>query len=65
VAAQFKLPKPVLQQYYLTKKDVYRPLDGRASAEDLQHAVTRFHELGFLERDVEVARYIDNSYLPR
>jgi len=55
----------VLQQYYLTKKDVYRPLDGRASAEDLQHAVTRFHELGFLERDVEVARYIDNSYLPR
>ena len=65
VVARFKLPKAVLQQYYLTRKDVYRPMDGRASAEDLQYAVSKFHELGFLERDVQVVQYIDNSYLPR
>ena len=65
VAAQFKLPKPVLQQYYLTRNDYYRPLDGRVSAEELQYPISKIHELGFLERDVEVARYIDNSYLPR
>ena len=46
-------------------KDVYRPLDGRVVAPDLQHAVSKFHELGFLDRDLQVASYIDNSYLPR
>ena len=65
VVARFKLPKAVLQQYYLTRKDVYRPMDGRVSAEDLQHAVSTLHELGFLESDVQVAQYIDNSYLPK
>ena len=64
-AARYKVPKAALQQYYLTKKDIYRPMDGRVSAEDLQHAVSKLHELGFLERDLQVAPYIDNSYLPR
>ena len=65
VAAHFKAPKAVLQQFYLTKKDVYRRPDGRIVAEDLQHALTRLHELGFLERDLQVAGHADNSYLPR
>ena len=65
VAAQFKAPKAILQQYYLTRKDFYRPLDGRIVAEDLQHAVSKLHELGFLDRDLQVAPYIDNSYVPR
>jgi sulfonate transport system substrate-binding protein len=65
VATQFKAAKPVLQQFYLTSKDVYRRPDGRMSAEDLQHAVTRLAELGFLDKDLQVAPYIDNSYLPR
>ncbi len=65
VVAQFKAPKALLQQYYLTKKDEYRPLDGRVVAEDLQHAITKLHELGFLDQDLPVAKYIDNSYLPR
>ncbi len=65
VVAQFKAPKALLQQYYLTKKDEYRPLDGRVVAEDLQHAITKLHELGFLDQDLPVAKYVDNSYLPR
>ena len=65
VVSQFKLPKPVLQQFYLTNKDMYRRTDGRMSAEDLQHAVTRLAELGFLDKDLQVAPLIDNSYLPR
>lgn len=65
VTARFKMPKAALQQYYLTKKDIYRPLDGRVLPEDLQHAVSRLHELGFLDRDLQVAQHIDNSYLPR
>jgi len=65
VATHFKVPKPVLQQFYLTKKDVYRRLDGRIAPEELQHAVTRLHELGFLDKDLPVAQYVDTSYLPR
>src|SRR5712692_3409110 len=55
VVAHFKAPKPVLQQFYLTKKDMYRRPDARIVAEDLQHALTRLHELGFLEKDLQVA----------
>jgi NitT/TauT family transport system substrate-binding protein len=65
VVAHFKAPKAILQQFYLTKKDMYRPADGRVNPEDLQHAISRLHELGFLEKDVQVAQYVDNSYLPR
>jgi ABC-type nitrate/sulfonate/bicarbonate transport system substrate-binding protein len=65
VTAHFKAPKPVLQQFYLTKKDAYRRPDARIVPEDLQHAISRLHELGFLEKDVPVAQYVDNAYLPR
>jgi ABC-type nitrate/sulfonate/bicarbonate transport system substrate-binding protein len=65
VNARFKAPKPILQQFYLTKKDMYRRADARLVPEDLQHALSRLHELGFLEQDVPVAQYVDNSYLPR
>jgi NitT/TauT family transport system substrate-binding protein len=65
VVAQFKVPRTILQQFYLTKKDMYRPADGRVNPEDLQHAISRLHELGFLEKDVQVAQHVDNSYLPR
>jgi len=65
VVAHFKAPKAILQQFYLTKKDMYRPADGRVNPDDLQHAISRLHELGFLEKDVQVAQYVDNSYLPR
>lgn len=64
-AAQFKAPKPVLEQFYLTNKDVYRRHDARMVAEDLQHALTRLAELHFLDKDLQVAPYIDNAYLPR
>jgi len=65
IATHFKAPRAVLAQFYLTKKDVYRPPDARVVPEDLQHAISRLHELGFLEKDVQVAQYVDNSYLPR
>ena len=64
-SAQFKVPKPVLQQFYLTSKDVFRRVDGRVTAEELQHAITRLAEFGFLDKDLQVAPYVDNSYLPR
>ena len=64
-SAQFKVPKPVLQQFYLTNKDVFRRLDARITAEELQHALTRLAELGFLDKDLQVAPYVDTSYLPR
>jgi sulfonate transport system substrate-binding protein len=65
VAAHFKASKPLLQQFYLTKKDMYRRPDARIVPEDLQHAISRLFELGFLDKDVPVAQYVDNSYLPR
>ena len=65
IATHFKAPRAVLAQFYLTKKDVYRPPDGRVVPEDLQHAISRLHELGFLEKDLQVAQYVDNSYLPK
>lgn len=65
VVAHFKAPKAILQQFYLTKKDMYRPENPRVVPEDLQFAITRLHELGFLEKDLTVAQYVDNSYLPR
>src|SRR5215475_11302053 len=65
ISTHFKAPRAVLQQFYLTKKDMYRPADGRVHPEDLQFAISRLHELGFLEKDVQVAQYVDNSYLPR
>jgi NitT/TauT family transport system substrate-binding protein len=64
-SAQFKVPKPVLQQFYLTSKDVFRRVDGRVAAEELQHAISRLAELGFLDKDLQVAPYVDTSYLPR
>jgi sulfonate transport system substrate-binding protein len=64
-SAQFKVPKPVLQQFYLTSKDVFRRVDGRVTAEELQHAISRLAELGFLDKDLQVAPYVDTSYLPR
>ena len=64
-AAQFKVPKSVLQQFYLTNKDVFRRVDGRIAAEELQHAVSRLAELGFLDKDLQVGPYVDTSYLPR
>ena len=54
-----------IQQFYLTNKDVFRRVDGRVTAEELQHAITRLAELGFLDKDLQVAPYVDNSYLPR
>jgi len=65
VVTQFKAPKAVLEQFYLTKKDIYRPMDARVQAEDLQYTISKLHELGFLDRDIQVAQYVDNAYLPR
>src|SRR5262245_8531379 len=65
VASHFKASKPVLQQFYLTNKDMYRRPDARMAPEDLQHALTRLHELGFLDKNLQVAPYVDGSYLPK
>ncbi|MEM4297223.1 MAG: ABC transporter substrate-binding protein, partial [Nitrososphaerota archaeon] len=64
VAEQFKLSKDMLKAYYLLPgKDVYRPLDGRIVVEDLQWGVSKLYEIGFIDRDLQVAPYVDNSYL--
>jgi NitT/TauT family transport system substrate-binding protein len=65
VVARYKVPRAVLEPFYLTRKDVYRRPDARIVPEDLQHALTRLHELRFLDTEVPVASYVDNSYLPR
>lgn len=60
----FKIDKELLGSYYLTQKDVYRPTYPVVIPEDLQKAVDVLYDLGFIQQKVDIAKYVDNSYLP-
>lgn len=60
----FKIDRELLESYYLTQKDVYRPTYPAVIPDDLQKAVDVLYDLGFIKQRVDIARYVDNSYLP-
>ncbi|MCR8463672.1 MAG: ABC transporter substrate-binding protein [Candidatus Korarchaeota archaeon] len=64
VSDYFKIDKELLNSYYLTQKDVYRPPYPYVIPQDLQKAVDTLYELGFIQQRIDVSKYIDNSYLP-
>jgi len=65
VIADFtKSSKDVLALYAMTKEDYYRDPDGCVSAKLIQPAVDAMHREGFIEKPLDVSKYVDMSYLP-
>lgn len=48
----------------MTDRDYYRAPNGRVSAAVIQKPINALLELGLLPGPVEVAKYVDMSYLP-
>ncbi|HUH87940.1 MAG TPA: ABC transporter substrate-binding protein [Pusillimonas sp.] len=59
-----KTPAESLNEYFLTEKDFYRDADSCISASGLQAPVDAMAKLGLLPEAVDVAPFVDSSYLP-
>jgi ABC-type nitrate/sulfonate/bicarbonate transport system substrate-binding protein len=60
-----KTPAEALNEYYLTNKDFYRDPHAMISAASIQPTVDAMAKLGLLPQPVNVAPYVDASYLPK
>ncbi|NHN42903.1 ABC transporter substrate-binding protein [Halorubellus sp. JP-L1] len=59
------LPRPVLEELVQTEKGYYHGEDGlRINPEWLQKPVDGMAEVGFLDSEIDMGEYVDNSYLP-
>ena len=61
---QWKLPLPVVDSYLLTKKDYLVRRDGKLAAKSIQPIADALAGNGFIA-PLDVAKYLDLSYLPR
>lgn len=65
ITADFtKSPKDVLASYFMSPNDYYRDPEGCVSAQVIQTPVDAMHREGFIERPVDIAKYLNMSYLP-
>jgi sulfonate transport system substrate-binding protein len=63
VANFMKLPEDKVADWAYTKKDYYRPPDGRVSPATLQKNLDLQHQYGFLKTPLDVKHYVDMSYI--
>lgn len=64
MADTYKVPKETYQLFYGTKKDDYRQPDGCVSAKYLDGPAETVREAGAYKDKIDLAKYIDLSYLP-
>ena len=65
ITADFtKSPKDVLASYFMTPNDYYRDPDGCVGVRAIQTPVDAMYREGFIERPVDISKYLDMSYLP-
>jgi ABC-type nitrate/sulfonate/bicarbonate transport system substrate-binding protein len=65
ITADFtKSPKEVLASYFMTSRDYYRDPDACVSAKLIQGPVDAMHREGFIDRAVDLSKYVDMSFLP-
>ncbi len=64
-AEQWKLPVKVVDSYLLTKKDYLVRRNGRVDAKHIQPVVDALASNGFIGQKLDVAKYLDLSYLPK
>jgi NitT/TauT family transport system substrate-binding protein len=65
ITADFtKSPKDVLASYFMTPNDYYRDPDACLSAKVIQTPIDAMYREGFIDRPLDVSRYVDMSYLP-
>lgn len=66
ITADFtKSPKDVLDSYFMTPRDYFRDPDGCVAARLIQGPIDAMHREGFVDRPLDVAKYVDTSYLPK
>lgn len=63
-AAATKVPKEIYAGYFLLKNDDYRDPNGCIKVQDLQKPIDYMLELGFINKKVDISKYVDLSYLP-
>lgn len=59
-----KLPRPILEKYFLTKADFWRDPNACPHPEFIQPIVDAMYKIGYIKEKLEVAKYVDASYLP-
>jgi sulfonate transport system substrate-binding protein len=59
-----KSPREVLASYFMTPSDYYRDPDGCVSPQLIQGPVDAMHREGFIDRALDVSKFVDLSYLP-
>jgi len=64
-AKKWKMDEPLVQSFFLTKKDYYSRPNGQIISSKVQVVIDTLHENGFLAEKLNVAPYVDNSYLPK
>jgi NitT/TauT family transport system substrate-binding protein len=66
ITADFtKSPRDVLESYFMTPRDYYRDPDACISAPLIQGPIDAMHREGFIDRTLDVSKYVDTSHLPR
>ncbi|WP_165872068.1 ABC transporter substrate-binding protein [Natrarchaeobius halalkaliphilus] len=61
---EFDVPEELLDMYYLTEEDFYRPQDGRLDIPRLQEVIDRLYESELIEDNINVEDNATNEYLP-
>jgi hypothetical protein len=60
-----ELPRPLLESLVQTDRGYYHGEDGlRINPEWLQSPIDGMNEVGFLDSELDMSEYVDNSYLP-
>jgi sulfonate transport system substrate-binding protein len=59
-----KTPPPVLESYMMTERDYYRDPNACVAAKTIQSPVDSMRAVGLLDKPVNIADYINMSYLP-
>lgn len=59
-----KLPRNILEKYMLTKADLWRDANACPHPEFIQPTVDAMHKVGYIKEKLDVAKFVDASYLP-
>lgn len=59
-----KSPKDVLDSYFMTPRDYYRDPNACVGPRLIQVPIEAMHREGFIDRALDVSKYVDMTYLP-
>ena len=63
-AGLIKAPPETIASYFLTKKDYFRDPNACITPALLQRPIDAMVKEGFLAQTVDIAKYVNTSYLP-